>query len=73
MTKKKPQMPLAHDSPGAQKLPSQNVSPSKRRGGDFGVEGTNKTLPVPPLDAQPSDELQGTKTKFIPKSPYTRG
>jgi len=73
MTRKKRQTPLAHDSPGTQKPQSQNVSQSKRRGGQFGLEGTNKTSPVAPLDAQPSDELQGTKTKFVPKSPYTRG
>ena len=44
-----------------------------RTGKDFGHEGTNKTTPVPEPDAQPADELLGTKSKFIPKSPYTRG
>lgn len=39
---------------------------------DFGVEGTNKTLPEPQPGAQPSAELAGTKSKFIEKSPYTR-
>jgi len=47
-----------------------------KRGGDtgFGEEGTNKTQPFPQSDnAEPSAELQGTKSKYIPKSPYTRG
>ena len=39
----------------------------------YGVEGTNKTLPTPLNEAQPSAELQGTKSKFIPNTPYTRG
>ncbi len=45
------------------------------RGGsaNFGEEGSNKTLPTPDPDAQPSDELQGTRTKYIPRTPYTRG
>ncbi|MDB5964779.1 MAG: hypothetical protein JWQ72_1279 [Polaromonas sp.] len=38
----------------------------------FGKEGTNKTLPVPEPDASPDAELQGTKSKFVPKAPYTR-
>lgn len=47
-----------------------------KRGGDvgFGEEGTNKTQPLPQSDnVEPSAELQGTKSKYIPKSPYTRG
>jgi hypothetical protein len=47
-----------------------------KRGGDagFGEAGTNKTQPLPRSDnAEPSAELQGTKSKYIPKSPYTRG
>ena len=39
----------------------------------YGEEGTNKTMPIPKPDADPSPELQGTKSKFVPKSPYTRG
>ena len=45
----------------------------KRKGQDFGLEGTNKTVPAPQLGAHPSDELQGTKSKFVPKTPYSRG
>lgn len=51
-------------------LPAARI---QRRGQGFGFEGTNKTVPVPQSDAEPADELQGTKSKFIPKSPYTRG
>lgn len=39
---------------------------------DFGVEGTNKTIAEPQPGAKPSAELQGTKSKFIEKSPFTR-
>lgn len=39
----------------------------------YGVEGTNKTIPVPQNNAEPSPELQGAKSLYIPKSPYTRG
>lgn len=73
MTKKKPEAPLAADAHGTQKLSSTPASKAKRRGSDFGLEGSNKTVPVPQPDVQPADELQGTKSKFIPKSPYTRG
>ncbi|MDB5890328.1 MAG: hypothetical protein JWP47_1159 [Polaromonas sp.] len=37
---------------------------------DFGVEGTNKTLPEPEPNAQPSGELTGAPTKHIADSPY---
>jgi hypothetical protein len=49
--------------------------PAHKRGGDagFGEEGTNKTIPTPQPDAEPSGELQGTKSKYIPNTPYTRG
>jgi hypothetical protein len=63
---RKPDSPKVDD-------PQKAHSSPKRRGDDFGLEGTNKTVPVPQPDAQPADELQGTKSKFIPKSPYTRG
>lgn len=49
------------------------MSKSAQRGDKFGLEGTNKTVSEPQPDAQASDALQGTKTKFIPKSPHTRG
>lgn len=57
--------------------PEADVPAAKehKRGGDagFGEEGTNKTLPTPQADAEPSAELQGTKAKYIPETPYTRG
>ncbi len=40
---------------------------------DFGVEGPNKTMPVPQSEAQPGEVLANTTTKHIEKSPYTRG
>lgn len=58
--------------PGAVKK-ARPAARNQRRGQDFGLEGTNKTLAAPQPDAQPADELQGTQSKFIPKSPYTRG
>ncbi|RYX94295.1 MAG: hypothetical protein EOO28_14615 [Comamonadaceae bacterium] len=39
----------------------------------YGVEGTNKTIPVPVDDANASEDLVNTTTKHIEKSPYTRG
>lgn len=39
----------------------------------YGEQGTNKTIPQPIPDAKPSDELLNTKSKFVEKSPYTRG
>ena len=68
-----PDSPIADDPHGAPKSSTKTGSGPKRKGKDFGLEGTNKTIPVPQPDAQPADELQGTKSKFIPKSPYTRG
>lgn len=38
---------------------------------DYGREGTNKTLPEPKADNEPSEELGNTR--HIGKSPYTRG
>ena len=64
---------MADDPQGAQKPSSKVDSRPKRKGKDFGLEGTNKTVSAPQPDTQPADELQGTKSKFIPKSPYTRG
>ena len=73
--KNKPNVPQASDETGfdTDKPHPNPASKSPRRGEDFGAEGTNKTIPVPLPDAEPTEELQGTKTKFIPDSPYTRG
>jgi hypothetical protein len=63
-------------APNSQAVPpTPKTTGKKKRGGDagFGVEGTNKTLPVPQPDAEPTAELQGTKSKYIPKIPYKRG
>ena len=68
---KTPDFPSANDRHGAQE--SKPDAKPKRKGKNFGFEGTNKTVAVPQHDAEPADELQGTKSKFIPKSPYTRG
>jgi hypothetical protein len=38
---------------------------------DYGKEGTNKTLPEPKADNEPSEELGNTR--HIGKTPYTRG
>lgn len=55
--------------------PAISISHKEKRAGDadFGEVGTNKTLPSPQKDAEPSAELQGTKSKYIPKTPYARG
>ncbi|MEO6319065.1 MAG: hypothetical protein ABIR56_00255, partial [Polaromonas sp.] len=60
---KKPDLPQAHDK-GPMDTPKPHPNPasrSPRSGEDFGLEGTNKTVPVPQPNAEPADELQGTK------------
>lgn len=42
-----------------------------RKGEDFGVEGSNKTIPVPKPEGGPPEELG--IASYIKKSPYTRG
>ena len=65
--------------PGAAKEPDLTVVPghdAEKIGEsalEYGQEGSNKTIPFPKPDAQPADELQGIRGKFIPKTPYTRG
>jgi hypothetical protein len=54
----------SHDTPAA-----HGEKPSADPG--YGEEGTNKTMPMPKPDNAASDELG--QTRFIPKSPYTRG
>lgn len=64
-----------------QKGPNQNSdrAGNKRRAApklgkphdEYGREGTNKTLPEPKADNEPSEELGNTR--HIGKSPYTRG
>lgn len=43
------------------------------KGEIYGLEGTNKTNPVPVEGAEQAPELQGVRSKYIPKTPYTRG
>ena len=38
---------------------------------EYGKEGTNKTLPEPKADNEPSEELGNTR--HVGKSPYIRG
>jgi hypothetical protein len=45
--------------------------PRKKASDEFGKEGTNKTLPQPKADGEPSEELGNTP--HIGKTPYTRG
>jgi len=72
MAKSKIPDPSGNSKPGGTKS-ANPAARDKRKGEDFGLEGTNKTVPAPQPEAQPADELQGTKSKFVPKSPYTRG
>jgi hypothetical protein len=54
--------------------PSNKRRPAARPGkpaDEYGREGTNKTLPEPKADNEPSEELGNTR--HIGKSPYTRG
>jgi hypothetical protein len=54
---------------GARKTPAG--PPGKKASDEFGKEGTNKTLPEPKADGEPSEELGNTP--HIGKTPYTRG
>ena len=40
---------------------------------NFGLEGTNKTVPEPQPDKQASDELDALTGRSIVKSPHTAG
>jgi hypothetical protein len=51
------------------KIPASG--PGKNSAGEFGREGTNKTIPEPKADNAPSEELGNTP--HIEKTPYTRG
>lgn len=57
-------------SPGdAAKTPA--AGPGKNSAGEYGREGTNKTIPEPKADTAPSEELGNTP--HVGKTPYTRG
>jgi len=47
------------------------AGPGKNSAGEFGREGTNKTIPEPKADNAPSEELGNTP--HVGKTPYTRG
>lgn len=47
------------------------AGPGKGSAGEFGREGTNKTIPEPKADNAPSEELGNTP--HVGKTPYTRG
>jgi len=64
-TSAEPESPRA----GGRKTPARR--PTKTPSDDFGREGTNKTIPEPKADGQPSEELG--HTPHIGKTPYTRG
>ena len=65
-------MPKANGTPGAgDKLP---VPHAGDRAGEFGKEGTNKTVPTPKADGEPSEELgHAAPYRHTEKTPYTRG
>ena len=60
---------------------NENVSPAvkpeaadSKTMGEYGKEGTNKTLPEPKPDGAPSEELgNAVAPKHSESSPYTRG
>ncbi|MBI2727394.1 MAG: hypothetical protein HYX42_14220 [Polaromonas sp.] len=65
--------PSKSTSSGTLPAPEEEKTSARGASAAFGQQGTNKTVPVPQPDAEPSDELQGTKNKYIPETPYTRG
>ena len=54
---------------GGAKTPA--AGPGKNSAGEYGREGTNKTIPEPKADNAPSEELGNTP--HVGKTPYTRG
>jgi len=68
MTQKTNGEPAGSGDTGA-KTPT--TGPGKGSAGEFGREGTNKTIPEPKPDNAPSEELGNTP--HIEKTPYTRG
>jgi hypothetical protein len=60
---------LANRRAGGAKIPAG--PPRHKASDEFGKEGTNKTLPQPKADGEPSEELGNTP--HIGKTPYTRG
>ncbi len=66
------------DEDGKNDHPSAIVKKPVRKPDDepteFGVEGSNKTIPTPKPDDAPSEELGGpVKSRHVSKTPYTRG
>lgn len=54
---------------GGAKTPK--TGPGENSAGEYGREGTNKTIPEPKADNAPSEELGNTP--HVGKTPYTRG
>jgi hypothetical protein len=67
--KPEPSTEPAQPAGGGAKIPT--TGPGKGSAGEFGREGTNKTIPEPKPDNAPSEELGNTP--HIEKTPYTRG
>jgi hypothetical protein len=74
------QVSVGQEGLDGEKARNENVSPAIKPGaessktfGEFGKEGTNKTIPEPKPDGAPSEELGNTAVKHVEKTPYTRG
>lgn len=66
--------PAAGVEPRTPSLPRHDDATAQPDAYEYGVEGTNKTLPEPKPDGQPSEELgNNVPPRHIEKSPYTRG
>jgi len=52
-------------------LKTPKAGPGKDSAGEYGREGTNKTIPEPKADNARSEELGNTP--HVGKTPYTRG
>lgn len=66
-----PNTPAAPPKPADAGAKTPVAGPGKNSAGEFGREGTNKTIPEPKPDNAPSEELGNTP--HIEKTPYTRG
>ena len=57
-------------APDTSTAPDEAIKPATPPDG-YGLEGTNKTVPIPKDDNEPSEELG--HVRHVENTPYTRG
>lgn len=71
MTAKKSR-PMQHDEGFQAPAPKARPKSDKMNEG-YGLEGSNKTVHHPGPDDAAAQTSNSTRSRFIPKTPYTRG